>query len=443
MTDAVQLIGGTVVTSLSPARVTKADIVIREGRVEELTDTVKDRVARLDCSGCLIIPGNVCAHHHLYSALARGMPYRLEPPENFLQTLQRIWWRLDRALDLPTIRASATVGGMEALLAGTTTVVDHHASPKAIDGSLDEIAAPLQELGLRSVLCYEVSDRDGLEAARAGLEENRRFLKEAGSDLARGMVGAHASFTLSEETLEACADLARSEGVGIHIHVAEDAVDERDAEARFGRRVGSRLAEAGALDDRALLAHCVHLNERELETVRDSGATAVHNPRSNMNNRIGHAPIAAFARLGLGTDGIGGDMFAESKAAFWRAKESDPSVGPGWVLELLAASARFVGMAIEEPLLGEIRPGAAADLVVLDYDPPAPLTEDNLAGHWLFGLSSRHVRDVFVAGRPVVEDRQLIGADREGVVARGREAAQRLWARMEGIGPHPFEPAGA
>jgi putative selenium metabolism protein SsnA len=440
--DVLQLTGGTVVASLSPARVVGGDVVIQEGRVRDLTGMYSGDAERLDCSGCLVIPGNVCAHHHLYSSLARGMPYRLAPPQNFLQILQRVWWRLDRALDLPSVRSSASVGGLDALSAGTTTIVDHHASPNAIDGSLDQVASALEGLGVRSLLCYEVSDRDGPERASAGIDENRRFLKQASFGLAKGMVGAHASFTLSEETLHACVDLARSEGAGIHIHVAEDAADERDAEARFRTRVVARLAEAGALDDRALLAHCIHLDEAELQDVRDSGATAVHNPRSNMNNRVGHAPIQGFSKLAIGTDGIDGDMFAESKAAYWRAREADPSIGPAWVLERLAESARFAGSALGEPLLGRIEPGAPADLVVLEYEPPTPLTEENLAAHWVFGLQARHVRDVMVAGRWVVRDRRMVQTDDEELTAKSREVAERLWRRMEDIEEHSFTPAG-
>jgi putative selenium metabolism protein SsnA len=442
VTEVLQLTGGTVVTSLSPPRVIEADVMVREDRIFDLSDRHAERATRIDCSGCLIVPGNVCAHHHLYSSLARGMPYSLEAPQNFLQILQRVWWRLDRALDSQSIWWSAWVGGLDSLLAGTTTIVDHHASPNAIDGSLDQVAAALEGLGVRSVLCYEVSDRDGAERAKAGIEENHRFLKESPLELTRGMVGAHASFTLNEETLAACVDLARSQAVGIHIHVAEDAVDERDAEARFGRRVVTRLAEAGALDDGALLAHCIHLDDAELEALRDSGGTAVHNPRSNMNNRVGHARVASFDRLALGTDGVGSDMFAESKAAYWRARESEPSIGPEWVLNRLAESARFAGAVFDEPLLGNIEPGAPADLVVLEYDPPTPLTEENLAGHWVFGLSSRQVRDVLVGGRPVVRNREPTRAERERMTKQSREFAQRLWARMEDIGAHPFEPAG-
>jgi putative selenium metabolism protein SsnA len=443
MTDVVQLTGGPVVSSLSPPKVERADVLVKDGRIADRTEVGIGDASRLDCSGCVIVPGNVCAHHHLYSALARGMPYRLAPPENFLQILQRVWWRLDRALDLPAVWWSAWVGGMDALLAGTTTIVDHHASPNAVDGSLDQVATALDTLGVRSLLCYEVSDRDGPERAHAGIEENRRFLKESSFDLARGMMGAHASFTLSEETLATCVDVARTSGVGIHIHVAEDGVDERDAEARFGKRVATRLGEAGALDERALLAHCIHLDGAELESVRSSGSTAVHNTTSNMNNRVGHAPVASFDRLALGTDGIGGDMFSEAQTAYWRAREAHPSIGPDWILERLSESARFAGSAFDEPLLGRIEPGAPADLVVLEYDPATPLTEENLAGHWAFGLSSRQVRDVLVAGRHVVRDRQATGAERERMTEESRQVARRLWARMEEIGPHPFEPAGA
>ena len=225
---------------------------------------------RRDCSGCLILPGNVCAHTHLYSALARGMPYALEPPQNFVQILQRVWWRLDRALDDESVRASALVGGMEALLSGTTTLIDHHASPNAIDGSLDVIEGALGALGVRSVLCYETSDRDGPERAAAGVAENRRFL--AGSPAprrrsTRGMVGAHASFTLSDETLAACAEPRASTGAGLHVHAAEDAADERDALARCGGASSPGSPRAGALDERTLLAHGVHLDDAELELV--------------------------------------------------------------------------------------------------------------------------------------------------------------------------------
>ncbi len=435
------LTGGTVATSLDPAHLVRADVVIQDGRILKV-GRASTAASRRDCSGCLIIPGNVCAHTHLYSALARGMPYRLPAPENFLQILQRIWWRLDRALDARSIRAAALVGGMEALLAGTTTIIDHHASPNAIEGSLDIIADALEALGLRAVLCYEVTDRDGSARTRAGLEENRRFLRSA-RRWARGLVGAHASFTLSAETLAACVEIARSAGTGIHIHVAEDAADQRDAELRFGRRVVHRLAEAGALSGRTILAHCVHVDDAEAAAIMDSGAAVAHNARSNMNNSVGRAPVGRLGpRVVLGTDGIGGDMFAESSIAYWRAREDDGSLSMAWPLERLAAGARLAGTIFDEPLLGRIEPGAPADLTILESDLPGPISEQNLAGYWLFGLSARHVRDVLVGGEFVIGDRRLSRIDQGELIADAVAEAKRLWRRVEEVGPHEFAPAG-
>jgi putative selenium metabolism protein SsnA len=435
------LSGGTVVTGLTPARLSLADVVVEGTRIEALGRGSPGGPER-DCSGCLIVPGNVCAHTHLYSALARGMPYSLEPPRNFHQILQRIWWRLDRALDGDTIRASALAAATEALLSGTTTVVDHHASPASIEGSLNLIADALEEVGLRSILCYEVSDRDGPERARAGIEENRRFLRSA-RPLARGMVGAHASFTLSEETLDECAALARDTGSGIHVHVAEDEVDQRDSLARFGKPVVERLADAGVLGERGVAAHCVHLHPSEIELLRESRTTIAHNPRSNMNNGVGTAPAYGLGEaVALGTDGIGTDMFDESRIAFWRAREEDVLVSPSWPLERLARGAAFAGACFGEPALGAIESGAPADLVVLEYSEPTPLTDANLPGHWLFGLHAGLVRDVMVNGEMVVQDRRPTGVDHEKIAAEARAAAERLWGRLEEIEPHSFEPMG-
>jgi putative selenium metabolism protein SsnA len=440
--------GGTVLTSLDPPSLRPSNVTVVNGRVA-MKDDAEPGADAIDCTGCLVIPGNVCAHHHLYSALARGMPYRLEPPQNFLQVLQRVWWRLDRALDESSILHSAFVGGADALLAGTTTIVDHHASPNAIDRSIEWLDRGLRGLGARRILCYEVTDRDGLDRAAAGLEETQLRLKEHASaghvePLLRTMVGAHASFTLSAETLAACVSLADEFDVGIHVHVAEDAVDERDSEARFRRRVIERLADVGALSDRSLLAHCVHVDEQEIELIRKSGAWVAHNARSNMNNRVGRAPVGRLGdRVALGTDGIDGDMFAESKAAYWRAHEDDASISPGWILGRLAAGARFVGEQFDEPLFGRIEPGAPADLVVLDYDPPTPLTAENLAGHWMFGLSARDVRDVVVGGSVVVRDRRLVPTGEAELRAYSQAAAQELWVRVDDIDEHPFAPTGA
>lgn len=443
----LMLTGGRVLRSLDPPRLASADLLIVDGRVggPEAGGSEAARAVRIDCDGCLVIPGNVCAHTHAYSALARGMPFRLAAPTTFLEILQRIWWRLDRALEPETIRASALVASLEALRSGTTTLVDHHASPHAIDGSLDIVAEALEEVGLRGVLCYETSDRDGATRAREGLEENRRFLQrvtEGRWTMARGMVGAHASFTLSDETLAECVAVARETKTGIHVHVAEDAVDEADAVARFGRRAVHRLHAEGALDDRSLLAHAVHIDPAEAELIRATRATVAHNPRSNMNNGVGRTPLAWLAgRLALGTDGISGDMFEESHAAHLRRREDDPDADPAFPLELLARGAGVAGRAFGEPLLGHLVPGAPADVVVLDYMEPTPMEQEQVAAHWLFGLGSAHVRDVIVGGELVLRDRQPTRVDADEIATEARQAARKLWDRLEGIGPHTFAPS--
>ena len=455
------LAGGTVVTSLHPAEVVTGDVVIEGDRIAAVGPPLAAGSAPevIDCRGCLVIPGNVCAHTHAYSALARGMPYRLAPPRDFVEILRRVWWRLDRALDEESIRASARVAAMEALLAGTTTLVDHHASPGAIDGSLDILAEEFARLGVRAILAYETTDRDGSALARAGLDENRRFLARVAATrppLVRGLVGAHASFTLSDATLERCVDLARSSGCGLHVHVAEDAADERDAEAAHGRSILARLERAGALDPAPVLAHGVHLDRSEAALFRASGATLVHNPRSNMNNAVGRAPLGLLGpRVALGTDGIGADMFEESRVGHLRHLEErvatngaerpdDPadagSIDPAWPLARLGAGARLAGKAFDEPLLGRVVAGAPADVVVLDYPAPTPLTSGTLAAHWTFGLSARVVRDVIVGGRVAVRERRLTAVDQDALAADARPVAARLWERLDEVPEHAFVP---
>lgn len=453
------LTGGTVVRSLDPPVVERVDLRVVDGRIADATagdrgPAVGNRDVtgadgavgeRIDCSGCLVVPGNVCAHTHVYSALARGMPYRLPAATSFLEILQRVWWRLDRALDPESIRASALLAAQEALLAGTTTLIDHHASPNAIDGSLDIVAEAFEELGIRGVLCYETSDRDGPQRAREGVEENRRFLDRVADGrwpLARAMVGAHASFTLSEETLAACAELARSAGTGIHVHLAEDGVDQADSLARFGVRATVRLAGAGALDGQSLLAHAVHIDPAEARAITDAGAAVAHNPRSNMHNGVGRTPLGWLAgAVGLGTDGIGGDMFAESQLAYLRAREEEMTASPQLGLALLARGATVAAARFGEPALGRLVAGAPADLVVLAYDPPGPIDADQLAGHWAFGLNAAAVRDVMVGGEMVVRDGRSTRLDAAEVALEARHASRGLQERLESIGPHPYSPS--
>ncbi|MBA3432326.1 MAG: amidohydrolase family protein [Actinobacteria bacterium] len=421
------LTGGTLV---DPARrtVEAADLPVSSGRISSAGEGTRS----FDVSGCIVMPGLVCAHHHLYSAMARGMPGPEKPPESFIEILERVWWRLDRALDIDTVHLSAALGAVGAARSGTTAIVDHHASPGAIDGSLDALADGVDAAGVRSVVCYEVTDRHGKEGGRAGIDENVRFLEANNRPLTRGMMGAHASFTIGPENLESLVGAARERGVPVHIHLAEDDYDERDSLERYGVRTAHRLAKAGALEEGDMLAHGVHLDIEEVETVRSSGAWVAHNPRSNMNNRVGYAPVADLGeRVVLGTDGIDGDMFAEARSCYLKAREASSSVGPDFAVGRLGAGASFVGSMFGEPALGTLEAGAPADIIVLDSNVPTPLTVSNVAGHMIFGFGAGHVRDVMVGGSWVVRDRQHQLIDEAELAARCREAAPKLWARME------------
>jgi putative selenium metabolism protein SsnA len=414
------------IVELSPARVRRGTLVVDERRIVSVGEAPPPKEALvLDASALVVMPGFVCAHTHLYSALARGMPPPSVPPENFTQILERVWWKLDRALDAEAVEVSALVGALEALKSGTTTLVDHHASPSAVDGSLDLVGGAVERAGARGVLCYEVSERNGLDEARAGVRENDRFLERVDGGkrpLLRGLVGAHAAFTLSSATAEALADVATRRGSGVHIHVAEDAVDA----AKDGVSTVRWLAERGLLGPRALLAHCVHAGDDDAARLLEAGARVAHNPRSNANNAVGYARPSRFGgRLLLGTDGIGADMRAEAFAAFVAARDHHHAFDALAPLErnrAFAAEAFSTSLAVE--------PGASADLIALDYRSPTPIDAGNLGGHLLFGLPAAPVVHVIVDGRLVLRDGRSTVLDEDQLYARAREVARRLWSRL-------------
>jgi len=428
------LLKGASLAAFDPPLVERADLRIEGGRIVERRPALApaDGEEVHDLSGHLILPGLVNAHTHLYSALARGMPGPASPPRSFVEVLERVWWRLDRALDEEAVRVSALVGGTEAALSGTTLLLDHHSSPTFIRGSLLAVRGALEEVGLRSVLCYEVTDRNGEGGRREGLEENVAFQVAHQSDLTRGMVGAHASFTLSEEAMAGLADAVQRTGSSLHIHVAEDRADVEACRARYGEGVADRLHRHGLLIARTLLAHCVHLDAGEVESAHARGAWIAHNPRSNQNNAVGYAPTAAIRRGALGTDGIDQDLLAEARAAFLHMREAGRADAAEAVLGLLAGGHRLASALFGLPF-GKLDAGGPADLVILQYDPPTALHTGNLAGHLLFGVDRSHVRSVLVAGRWVVRDRRLLGVEAEALWARARTVASAVWERMDAL----------
>jgi len=425
-----RLLLNATVLHLDPPKVEQASIRIRSGRITQVADALKPEPGEVvdDLSGRWVIPGLVCAHTHLYSALATGMPQPTEAPTSFADMLAKVWWKLDRALDMEGVEVSALVGGVGALRAGVTTVIDHHASPSAITGSLETIDGALDEVGLRRLLCYEVTDRGGKEEAVAGLDAHARLLGESGGGKRAVLVGAHANFTLSDETLSAVGAMAKEAGVGIHIHVAEA---EDDAQIT-GENPVDRLERLGALLPGSILAHCVHLDSERITRAAAAGAWITHQPRSNQNNGVGHAPIGSFGPdTALGTDGIGADMFAELQAGWFRGQEAGTDWSPERWLSALVAGARLAGTALGVTL-GRIEQDAAADLVVLDPPVGPPISSDTVAATFLFRLSSADVRHVLVGGGWRLWDRQVVGFDTVELGTRAEAVARATWARMGG-----------
>ena len=422
---------------IDPVRVEPGALRIDAGRIAQRGRTV-DRAGAdevIDCAGAVVMPGLVNGHAHLYSALATGMPLPARAPSNFREVLEFVWWRLDRALDAESVETSGRIGALDALHCGTTTLIDHHASPECIEGSLDHLERGIAEVGLRAVLCYETTDRNGRAGREAGIAENRRYLarrRDLRDGRFAGMVGAHASFTLEDETLNELAELADAFSTGVHIHVAEDPCDEQDCRRKRGVSLIDRLADHGILRPASIFAHGTHLDAAAIERVNAVGVTLAHNPRSNMNNAVGYAKVASFrCPIVLGTDGIGGDMFTEAKHAWFKARDAHAAITPGDVLAMLATSARRAAAALGVTL-GRLDPGAAADVVVTDYQPATSLTADNLAGHFLFGSGPQHVRHVLVDGRWALRDRTVVTCDERRARRNAVSVASALWSRMTG-----------
>ncbi|HZS44728.1 MAG TPA: amidohydrolase family protein [Blastocatellia bacterium] len=417
--------------TFDPQKVFKADLQIEGGKITAVAPAInaKNQKGNYDLKGRLLLPGFVCAHTHLYSALARGMPGPETPPTDFKQILEKVWWKLDAALDEPMIRASALVGAIEAVKAGTTTLIDHHSSPGFIRGSLSAIDNVLENVGLRRVVCYEITDRGGDLALHEMLKESNDFLETKRPPLSKAMVGAHAPFTLSDPTMERCGHLAAKFDCGVHIHLAEDGTDPYESQMYFSVLVTERLRRAGLLNSKSILAHCVGLGAVDRAAIIEAGAWMVHNPRSNMNNRVGRAQVEAFNKSAtLGTDGIGADMLEELKTAYYRGHEETGSDATTY-LRILANNHRLAAAIFDQPI-GKIEVGAPADLIVLDYDSPTPLTSENLPWHVVFGWSSALIDSVMIGGKWIMRKRRFVSVDVERAYREAREQADRLWSKL-------------
>jgi cytosine/adenosine deaminase-related metal-dependent hydrolase len=365
-------------------------------------------------------------------SLTCGMPPPATTPRTLADHLQWVWWALDKALDDDLVHVSALVGAAAAARAGAACVVDHHSSPRAIAGALDRIEAALDEIGIRGVLCYETSDRDGRGRRDGGLAENRRFLEKvrAAKTKHRALVGAHAPMTLNDDTLDAVREVADSFGVGMHVHVAEDLTDHLDAERIRKAPLGKRLERLGIARRGSIVAHAVQLDAETAELFTQAGATIVTNPRSNMAQGVGLCGIGG-SRVALGTDGIDSDVLAEARAYWLRHTEARDGLGRETGARIVAGQ-ELAQQLFGDPVAPRIVPGARADLALLDYDPMTPMTPSNVADHVARSWTSAHVRHTMVGGRFVMRDRKLLHVDERELVQRARAAASRLWERMQG-----------
>ena len=435
--------GGTIVTFGSPCRVLEGQALLLEGgRIARIAPAEEipgpfDRV--LDARGQVVLPGLVNAHMHFYSTLVRGLG-KAAPSADFQEVLENLWWRLDRKLSLDDVEVSARVILVEAIRKGTTTLVDHHASPGAVRGSLGRIAKAVRESGLRSCLCYEVSDRDGAAVTEQGLEENAAFAREcapATDPQLRALFGLHAAFTLSDETLAKASRLGHDLGVGFHVHVAEAASDVAANRAKYGKSSARRLVDHGLLGPGSIAAHAVHCDDADKDLLAASGAWVVTNPQSNLNNAVGIADVVGLVRhgvpVGLGTDAMTVGMLEELRVGLFtqHLRQENPSCGFLELTGALFVQNPRIASALWGFPIGTLAEGAAADVILVDYLPPTPLNDATVLGHLVFGLSQAAVDTTISGGRVLMHGRKLeIGLDEAALAAESRRLATALWERF-------------
>jgi len=415
--------------------------IIKIGPSKELAKISSPGVI-IDAKGQLLMPGNICAHTHFYGAYSRGLYIPGDAPNAFPAILEKLWWKLDKALDKEAIYYSALVCLIDAIKQGTTTLFDHHASPNFINQSLNTIARAVSESGVRASLCYEVTDRDGLAKADEGISENLRFIEKTKKDtnkMLSASFGLHASLTLSEETLvkarKACPD-----DVGFHIHAAEHIIDEYDSIKKCGLRVVERLDKFGILGPKTIVAHGVHIDNKEVNLIKNSGTWLTHQPRSNMNNAVGLPDVESMLNTGvkycLGNDGFSNSMWAEWKTAYLAHKlyNLDPRRMPANIIQEMAvvnnralAEVQFDGLKI-----GKIAEGCSADLILVDYQPFTELNKDNLPWHIVFGFRDGMVSTTIVNGKIIMQNRELTQLDETGILKEAKKVSVSVWKRFHG-----------
>lgn len=393
----------------------------------------------IDAKGGVIMPGIINAHTHIYSAFARGMSMKNSPVSHtFGEVLENWWWRQDKALTLEDCKYSAYMTLIEGIRYGVTTVFDHHASFGAIRGSLAAIEGAAKELGVRTSLCYEISDRLGDKALQDSIDENIEFARHAkslNSNMLKGMIGFHASFTVPDKALEQCVKAEADLGCGIHFHVAEGPEDVRHSIRTYGKRIINRLADFNMLNKKSLLIHCVHVSNQEIDFIKAADSMVVHNVESNMGNAVGVSPIIKMMEkgilLGMGTDAYTQDVLESYKVTpiLQKLHYSDTAVGFTLGADMLFRNNRQIVKRIFGCDTGMLKKGCQADVITLDYVPHTPLNEGNQYGHIQFGMTGYMVNNTIINGKTVMKDRVIEGIDEAAIRAKSRELAGAMWAR--------------
>ena len=394
----------------------------------------------IDAKGGVIMPAFINTHEHIYSAMARGLSTKGYNPKGFLDILDGQWWTIDRHLTLEQTKYSAVETLISCIRNGVTTVFDHHASFGQIGGSLFTIADVAKELGVRACLCYEISDRDGMDKARESVMENAEFIRYAlkdDTDMIAGMMGMHAQFTISDATMELAA-ANKPDEVGYHIHVAEGIEDLHDCLKKYGKRIVDRLMDFNILGEKTLLGHCIYINPHEMDLIKDTNTMVVHNPESNMGNACGCPPTMELVHrgilTGLGTDGYTHDMIESYKVANVLHKHHlcDANAAWGEVPKMLFENNAAIANRYFKTPLGVLKEGAAGDVIVVDYNPPTQLDASNINGHILFGMTGRDVVTTVANGRVLMKDREIKVIDVEEAMAKCREESAKLWHSING-----------
>ncbi len=407
------------------------------GNTEAIKNNNPD-VKFIDVHGKVIMPGMVNIHHHLYSTFACGIS--VEPAGNFVEILEKLWWKLDKALTLNDVYYSAIIPLIKCIKAGTTTIIDHHASPNAVKGSLKKIAKAVKKIGIRSVLCYEVTDRNGLKETNQGIKENINFIKKYGNyqdDMLGALFGFHASMTLSDKTIKKAVKAMEGLNCGYHIHVAEDKADVYDSQRKYKKHVINRLHDLGILGEKTIAAHCIHIDEPEMKLLADTKTNAVNNPSSNMNNAVGTADILNLIKnnvnLGLGTDGMTSNMFEEIKTAFLiqHHQTQDPRVAFIESVDMLTKHNPKIASKYFKHKVGVIENDAFADIIVVDYYPFTPFTEDNFYGHFVYGIGASLIDTTIVNGKILYQNKKIKRIKEEKICTEALNFAKEVWNRIK------------